>query len=257
MSLYQATNIPVVFTQHSVDVANGNTSAITIYTSGTSTVDQIIQLTLNGSAANKYVCTGANEIAFDSSGNATVIIPAGQDSVTVTLVDGANQNTADQFSLTASIVDPSAPAGSTPVTSNTFDVTFDSPNPNASIISAGADRTITGDFKPLEKTSELSASAKIDPTWIVLSKTVGQTTTDAQGNTVVVTYVYKYNQVDDLGNVIPDTGQPDPNHNDMLPVCCPNRMCRRSMVCLGGEDDCRLLPFAVQFISQPSAFYYT
>jgi hypothetical protein len=105
------------------DVPTGNIYTFTICGSGASLTDQTIQLALQGSGANKYVCTGANIVAFDANGNAIVTIPAGQDHVTVTLVDTSNSNTADNATLTASLTD----ANGNTVSSNQLSVTFDQP----------------------------------------------------------------------------------------------------------------------------------
>ena len=158
--------------------ATGNTQTFTLYASGASTTDQIIQLALQGSGANKYVCTGANTISF-ANGPVNVTIPAGQDSVTVTLIDANNTSTADTLNLTATQVDPNAPAGSTPITSNTLAVTFNNPNPN---VPGTAANTLNGDLTPTQYT-------------------------DATGNL--------YYKTDAHGNLI--TGGPsNPNYNDVL-----------------------------------------
>ena len=211
LALADATGGPVpssLQSSQSATVQNGSSQTFTIYASGSNTVDQTIKLTLaQGDPTNKFVCTGAKEIAFDSSGNATVTIPAGQDHVTLTLVDGSNTSSADQLSLTASIVDPNAPAGSTPVSSNTFTVNFASPNPFAgtgSTTPVTPDRTIVGDFKPAEFQTELPAGTNPDLAALkwgsILKRVDGQTKTvtytDSYGNTitntVALTYVYTH-----------------------------------------------------------------
>jgi Ca2+-binding RTX toxin-like protein len=109
-----------------VDVPTGNTKTFTLYTSAASTADQIITLALTGGASSAYICTGANLISF-ANGPVNVIIPAGQDSVTVSLVDASNSSTPDNMTLTASLTDASGNI----TTSNNLAVTFDHPNPNA------------------------------------------------------------------------------------------------------------------------------
>ena len=178
-ALAQATGsaLPSLSNQAITD-ATGNTQTFTLYASGASTTDQIIQLALQGSGANKYVCTGANTISF-ANGPVNVTIPAGQDSVTVTLIDANNTSTADTLNLTATQVDPNAPAGSTPITSNTLAVTFNNPNPN---VPGTAANTLNGDLTPTQYT-------------------------DATGNL--------YYKTDAHGNLI--TGGPsNPNYNDVL-----------------------------------------
>ncbi|ADE12531.1 hemolysin-type calcium-binding region [Sideroxydans lithotrophicus] len=206
------------------DVPKGNTQAFTIYASAVSSVDQTIQISLQGGGSNQYVCTGATIVAFDANGNATVIIPAGQDHVSVTLVDANNTNSADVLTLTATLVDPNAPAGSTPVTSNNLAITFDSPNPNANPTQptpGTADYSINGDAAPQEFTDEVAVGTPIDPSWkwgAIVSTQVGatHTVTDASNNvyTVVDSYIYTHYKYDQAGNLIPSAA--DPNRNDSL-----------------------------------------
>ena len=160
------------------------------------------------------IIKGDDTVTFEADGTVQITIPAGQDSVTLTLLDTSGNSTADDVQLTASQTDSSGNV----TTSNNLAITFDSPNPDAgtSSTSGTADRTITGLFKPKEMQTTLAVGAAIDPTWRILSTAVGQTEPGPNNTTVIVSYVYQYNQVDDLGNLIPDTSQPDPNQNYAL-----------------------------------------
>jgi hypothetical protein len=122
----------------SSDVASGNIFQFTVGNSAGG------QVTLSGGNASSYICSGANLIQFDANGNATITIPAGQDSVALTLVDTSSSTTADNFNLTATITDSSGT-----VTSNNLAITFDSPNPN---VAGTAANTINGDLTPTQFT---------------------------------------------------------------------------------------------------------
>jgi len=106
-------------TDQTASVPVGNIQTITLY----ALVGNTVQLACTGSGT--YQCsTGANLLSF-AGGPITLTIPAGQDSVTVTLIDTTNTNTPDTATLTATLVD----AGGNTVTSNTLAVTFNNPNP--------------------------------------------------------------------------------------------------------------------------------
>jgi hypothetical protein len=124
IALDQATGQPFSLTNQAIDVALGNIKTFTVYADAARTVDQIITLALSGGASSTYICTGANLIPF-ANGPVNVTIPAGQDSVTVSLVDASNSSTPDNMTLTASLTDNQGNV----TTSNNLAVTFDHPNP--------------------------------------------------------------------------------------------------------------------------------
>jgi Ca2+-binding RTX toxin-like protein len=126
IALDQATGQPFSLTNQAIDVALGNIKTFTVYADAARTVDQIITLALSGGASSAYMCTGANLISF-ANGPVNVTIPAGQDHVTVSLVNASNSSTPDNMTLTASLTDASGNI----TTSNNLVVTFDHPNPNA------------------------------------------------------------------------------------------------------------------------------
>ncbi len=117
---------------------SGNLKTFTIYASAVSDTAQTV--TLSGGASNYMICTGADLLPFSGSVNLT--IPAGQDSVTVSLIDTANQ--ADTAQLTATLVS----ADGTTATSNHLTITFDNPGTPPSEVQP--DNTITGDLKPID-----------------------------------------------------------------------------------------------------------
>jgi Ca2+-binding RTX toxin-like protein len=128
-------------TNQAVTDAIGNTQTFTLYASGASTTDQIIQLALQSGSGNQYVCTGANTISF-ANGPVNITIPAGQDSVTVTLIDASNTSSAETLNLTASITDASGT-----VTSNQLAVTFD--QPGVGTTTGAASYTYDSNFDPM------------------------------------------------------------------------------------------------------------
>lgn len=106
-------------TDKTANVAHGNSQTFTIYALAGNTV----KLNCTGSGTYKY-CIGADLLAF-IGGTATLTIPVGQDSITVTLIDTSDANTADTATLTVTTTD----AGGNTITSNNLAVTFANPNP--------------------------------------------------------------------------------------------------------------------------------
>ncbi|MHB1677396.1 MAG: lipase family protein [Sulfuriferula sp.] len=101
-------------------VAVGNVQIVTLYASAASTTDQTVTLALSGGAGSYDISTGANLLPLGSPVN--LIIPAGQDSATFTLVDMGNSSSVDTAQLSASLTDPNGT-----VTSNNLTVTFNDP----------------------------------------------------------------------------------------------------------------------------------
>ncbi|MBU1777703.1 MAG: peptidoglycan DD-metalloendopeptidase family protein, partial [Gammaproteobacteria bacterium] len=141
-ALATATGSNITLSDQTIDAGTGHTQTFTLYASGTSAVDQIIEIALQGDSANKFVCTADGMYAFDADGKATVTIPAGQDRIVLELLDTSITPGTDTFSFMATLIDPDAAAGSTPVSSNIFNVSFDIP-PETQYVT-----TITGDIIP-------------------------------------------------------------------------------------------------------------
>ena len=127
MALAEATGTPLTFANQSATEAVGSSYSFTLDLSGASLTDTVIQLALTG-GQNNYVCTGSSEIKFDSNGNATITIPAGQDSVTLTLIDGNNVNSADLLTLNATLTNAD---GTISKSLNNLTITFTDPAPTA------------------------------------------------------------------------------------------------------------------------------
>jgi Ca2+-binding RTX toxin-like protein len=98
------------------------------------------QVQLSGSGGN--VCTGANTYSF-ANGPVTLTIPDGQNSVTVTVIDTNNVNSADTLNLSATMTDALGT-----ISSNSLAITYADPNPNAGSTPSPAN-TINGDLNPL------------------------------------------------------------------------------------------------------------
>jgi Ca2+-binding RTX toxin-like protein len=146
IALAEATGTAITFNDQSATVTTGNCYTCTIDLSAASGSDQTITLTLTGGANNMVVDGNTKEFINFSGGNATITVPAGQDSVTLTLIDGNNVSTADKLNLTATLT-PSAGSGQA-ITSNALAITFNDPNPNAGSSTPPAN-TINGDLTPI------------------------------------------------------------------------------------------------------------
>ena len=203
----------------SVNVQQGAMQTFNVAVVAVSNTAQSLILKLINGAADLYkVITGADTLTFAADGTVQITIPAGQSSVTLTLLDTSGNTSPDTATLAASLTDSSGNA----VTSNNLAITFDAPNANPTNPTSGqADYTINGDFAPQEFTDTLAAGTAIDPSWnwgAIVNTQVGSshTATDANGDqyTVIDSYVYTHYKLDSAGNNIP--GQPDPNRNDSL-----------------------------------------
>lgn len=115
-------NPDVTQADQTADVPSGAAQTFTLYASAPADTPQTV--TLSCSNSSSLICTGADTYSF-ANGPATVTIPAGQNSVTLTLIDTSTASTADTATLTATATDAS---GNTD-TSNNLAVTFDQPNP--------------------------------------------------------------------------------------------------------------------------------
>jgi Ca2+-binding RTX toxin-like protein/GH24 family phage-related lysozyme (muramidase)/pantothenate kinase len=202
-------------TNQMADVPQGTLQTLTVAVAAVSNTAQTLTLQLSNTAAALWkLITGADTLSFAADGTVQITIQPGQSSVSLALVDTSGNTQPDTAQLTASLTD----ANGNVTTSNNLAVTFDHPVPDTSTTTPGtADYIYIGDFKPLEKTAELAVGSTIDPTWRIVNSVVGQTTTNSStGNTVVLTYVDTYKQVDSVGNFIPDTSKADPNRKDYI-----------------------------------------
>jgi hypothetical protein len=129
MALAEATGKPV-FADQSTSVTNGNCYTCTLDLSAASGSDQTITLTLKGGANNMVVDGNTKEFIKFNGGTATIIVPAGQSSLELTIIDGNNVNIADELTLSATITG----ADGTPSTSlNNLAITFTDPNPGLGV----------------------------------------------------------------------------------------------------------------------------
>jgi hypothetical protein len=126
MALAEATGKPV-FADQSTSVTNGNCYTCTLDLSAASGSDQTITLTLKGGANNMVVDGNTKEFIKFNGGTATIIVPAGQSSLELTIIDGNNVSTADLLTLTATIPGPNG------TTSNNLAITFTDPNPGLGV----------------------------------------------------------------------------------------------------------------------------
>jgi hypothetical protein len=126
MALAEATGKPV-FADQSTSVTNGNCYTCTLDLSAASGSDQTITLTLKGGANNMVVDGNTKEFIKFNGGTATIIVPAGQSSLELTIIDGNNVSTADLLTLTATSPGPNG------TTSNNLAITFTDPNPGLGV----------------------------------------------------------------------------------------------------------------------------
>ena len=187
MALLEATGTPIKFADQTAVDAFGNCYTFTLDLSAATGTAQTIQLTVTG-GANNLILTG-NDFSFinvDANGNATITVPADQDNIKLTLIDGNTVSTPDQLTLTATLT-PSTASGQA-ITSNTLAVTFNNLNSGAG---GTPTQTINGDLNP-KLVLDASGNILVDPT---------------TGNV--------YAKTDSLGNIITD-GTAAPNYNDVL-----------------------------------------
>ena len=135
MAYFEATGTQVSFSDLTA-TSQGNAQTFTIYASAASTA-QTITLALSGGTGTYDILDMNTGKTFSLSGPVTLLIPAGQDSATYTLIDTSNAGTAGAATLTATMTDANGT-----VTSNNLTVNF---NDTAPAASSAAD-TISGQF---------------------------------------------------------------------------------------------------------------
>ena len=186
----------------------GNLQTFTLYALAGNT----LQLNCSGSGSYR-LCTGATTTSF-ANGPITVDIPAGQDSVTLTLIDTSTSNAADTATLSASLTD----ANGNSVTSNNLSVTFSSPNPNAGATPTPPANIINGDLTTI--TASLVPNTLASFTWTTAQGAPANGSAlwhwyGASGNVISPTSSTVYYPTDALGNAL-TSGTPSPNNNDTL-----------------------------------------
>ena len=112
-------------------LAKGALQTLTLFASASSGVAQVVTLALAGDSSLFKVMTGTGLLDF-VAGALTVVIPAGADSIAVSLVYTGNDPGATA-QLTATLVDPNASPGDSPASSNAFTVSF-APSTNSSTV---------------------------------------------------------------------------------------------------------------------------
>ena len=136
MAYFEATGTQVSFSDLTA-TSQGNAQTFTIYASAASSSTQTISLALSGGTGTYDILDMNTGKTFSLSGPVTLLIPAGQDSATYTLIDTSNAGTAGAATLTATMTDANGT-----VTSNNLTVNF---NDTAPAASSAAD-TISGQF---------------------------------------------------------------------------------------------------------------
>ena len=130
-------------TDQALNVLHGAEQTFTVAVSEIKDVAQTLILKADSAISSLLkLITGADTLSFASDGTIQITIPAGQDSVTLALLDTSGHNSADSATLTTSFTD----AGGT-ITSNQLAVTFDSPGA-AALASVTADNVITDSTTP-------------------------------------------------------------------------------------------------------------
>jgi Ca2+-binding RTX toxin-like protein len=132
-------------TSQSVTDFQGVVQTFTVAVAVVSDVAQTLVIQANSAIASLLkLITGDTTLSFAADGTVQITIPAGQDSVTLSLLDTSGNNTPDSVNLTASLTDASGNV----TTSNNLAITYADPNPNAGSTSTNAN-TINGDLNPL------------------------------------------------------------------------------------------------------------
>jgi len=101
----------------------GGLATFTLYRTTPGDVAQSYSLALSGSSGSYAVNTGADLLAFQN-GAVSVVIPAGQDSVTLALVNIGDPGADESLQLIATAIDPNDPAGSGLAMSNSLTVNY-------------------------------------------------------------------------------------------------------------------------------------
>ncbi|MDO8262337.1 MAG: putative Ig domain-containing protein [Gallionella sp.] len=204
-----AGNTGFALANQSADVPQGALQTFTVSVAAALDTAQSLTLQLSNAAASLWkLITGAETLSFADDSTVQITIPAGQDSVSLALLDTTNTNQVDTATLTVSFTD----ANGTAITSNTLAVTFDNPNPNAG--NGGTpDYTYNCNFDLLVQTASVQWDeyhwapdirfGPIDPSWDI----IGVVSYDQATWMAVV----KYHQRDAAGNYIRDTSKPNQN----------------------------------------------
>ena len=119
MAYFEATGTQVSFSDLTA-TSQGNAQTFTVYASAASSSTQTISLALSGGTGTYDILDMNTGKTYSLNGGAmNLLIPAGQDSATYTLIDASGSGTTDTVVLTASLTDANGT-----VTSNNLTVNF-------------------------------------------------------------------------------------------------------------------------------------